>query len=124
MSLVEEGVLELTTPARALLGEDLPLVPDDVTVEHLMAHTSGIGDYLDENRAGQHVRLRADPTGAHPGHRGELSVGPRRLPRRLRGGERFAYNNGGYVLLAILAERASRTPTTTWSATAWSSPPA
>ena len=31
-----------------MLGEDLPLIDDDVTIEHLLSHRSGIGDYLDE----------------------------------------------------------------------------
>ena len=44
MSLVERGSLGLGTTARSLLGDDLPLVADDVTVEHLLAHRSGIGD--------------------------------------------------------------------------------
>ena len=45
MSLIEEGRLDLDTTARSVLGEDLPLIHDDVTVEHLLAHRSGIGDY-------------------------------------------------------------------------------
>ncbi len=49
MSLVEHGTLELGTTARSLLGDDLPLIADDVTIEHLLAHRSGIGDYLDED---------------------------------------------------------------------------
>ena len=49
MGLVERGVLELGTTARSLLGADLPLIADDVTIEHLLAHRSGIGDYLDED---------------------------------------------------------------------------
>src|SRR4051812_43932390 len=48
MALVERGTLELGTIARSLLGADLPMIADDVTVEHLLAHRSGIGDYLDE----------------------------------------------------------------------------
>ena len=48
VSLIEDGTLELSTTARSLLGGDLPLIRDDVTVEHLLAHRSGIGDYLDE----------------------------------------------------------------------------
>ena len=39
MSLVEDGTLDLATTARSVLGNDLPLVADDVTVEHLLAHT-------------------------------------------------------------------------------------
>src|SRR3954452_4302365 len=52
MSLVERGTLELGTTARSLLGTDLPLIADEVTVEHLLAHRSGIGDYLDEEALG------------------------------------------------------------------------
>jgi CubicO group peptidase (beta-lactamase class C family) len=43
-SLVEDDALALDTHARSLLGDDLPLVGDDVTVAHLLAHRSGIGD--------------------------------------------------------------------------------
>ena len=53
VSLVEDGTLELTTTARSVLGDDLPLIDDDVTVEHLLAHRSGIGDYLDEDAGGE-----------------------------------------------------------------------
>ncbi|HEY6629648.1 MAG TPA: serine hydrolase domain-containing protein, partial [Acidimicrobiia bacterium] len=49
VSLIEEGVLDLSTTARSLLGSDLPLISDEVTVEHLLSHRSGIGDYLDED---------------------------------------------------------------------------
>ena len=49
MALVEEGRLDLSTTARSLLGDDLPEIADDVTVEQLLAHRSGIGDYFDEN---------------------------------------------------------------------------
>jgi CubicO group peptidase (beta-lactamase class C family) len=48
VSLIEGGSLQLTTTARSVLGGDLPLIGDDVTVEHLLTHRSGIGDYLDE----------------------------------------------------------------------------
>ena len=107
MSLVERGSLELGTTARSLLGTDLPLIADDVTVEHLLAHRSGIGDYLDEDSVGDisdHVL---------PGSMHELATTEAFLPLLdghetvFPAGERFAYNNGGYVVLALLAERAS-----------------
>ena len=47
--LLADGALELSTTARSVLGSDLPLVHDDVTVEQLLAHRSGIGDYMDED---------------------------------------------------------------------------
>jgi CubicO group peptidase (beta-lactamase class C family) len=48
VGLIEDGRLELSTTARSVLGEDLPSIDDDVTVEHLLSHRSRIGDYLDE----------------------------------------------------------------------------
>jgi CubicO group peptidase (beta-lactamase class C family) len=38
--LIEDGSLDLSTTARSVLGRDLPLVGDDVTVEHLLSHRS------------------------------------------------------------------------------------
>jgi CubicO group peptidase (beta-lactamase class C family) len=107
MGLVERGALELGTTARSLLGEDLPLIADDVTIEHLLAHRSGIGDYLDEGAVddiGDYVM----PVSVH-----ELATTEQFLPvlggheTVFPAGERFAYNNGGYLVLALLAERVS-----------------
>ena len=109
MRLVEEGALTLETPARAVLGGDLPLVDVDVTVEHLLAHRSGIGDYLDEE-------LEFDPTEyLMPVPVQELATTEQYLrvldghPPKFPAGERFAYSNSGYVLLALIAERVATT---------------
>lgn len=110
MSLVEEGVLGLGTTARSLLGADLPLVADDVTVEHLLAHRSGIGDYLDEE-VEIDLSEYAMPVPVH-----ELAETEDYLAvldgfeTKFAAGTRFAYCNGGYVVLALIAERAARTP--------------
>ena len=107
MSLVERAMLELGTTARSLLGQDLPLIADDVTVEHLLAHRSGIGDYLDEDAVSD-VTDYVMPVSAH-----ELVTTEQFLPMLdghqtvFPAGTQFAYNNGGYVVLALLAERAS-----------------
>jgi CubicO group peptidase (beta-lactamase class C family) len=106
MALVEDGAFDLTTTARSVLGDDLPKIADDVTVEHLMAHRSGIGDYLDESEIEDinHYVMRV------PVH--QLATTEQFLqvldgfPTVFPAGERFAYNNGGYVVLALIAERA------------------
>ena len=110
VSLVEDGVLELSTPARSLLGADLPLIGDDVTVEHLLAHRSGIGDYLDED--GDHdIDDYVMPVPVH-----ELATTEQYLaaldgyPPKFAPDERFSYCNGGFVVLALIAERASGVP--------------
>lgn len=107
VSLIGDGTISLTTTARSVLGSDLPLIDDAVTIEHLLAHRSGIGDYLDEE--GDHdiddymmpvsVHLLADTEQyltALDGH-----------PTKFAPDEQFAYCNGGFVVLALLAERAS-----------------
>ena len=79
-----------------------------MTVEHLLAHRSGIGDYLDEDLHDDVGAYVSVGPGAHPADRGGLPRCARRgIPRSLAPGERFSYNNGGYVLLALLAERAA-----------------
>ena len=110
MSLVEDGLLDTGTRARDLLGEDLAEVDDRVTVEHLLAHRSGIGDYIDEDGLGD-INDYLMPVPVHllvttedyltvlEGH-----------PQKLTPGERFAYCNSGYVVLALLAERAAGVP--------------
>ena len=67
VSLIEDDALRLSTTARSVLGNDLPLIGDDVTIEHLLAHRSGIGDYLDEEAGHDDHRLRADGTGPRAG---------------------------------------------------------
>ena len=110
LALVERGVLALDTHARSLLGPDLPLVDDAVTVEHLLAHRSGIGDYLDED-AGGSVDEYVMPV---PVHRLATTEDYLQVldghPQVSSPGQRFAYNNGGFVVLALLAERAAAAP--------------
>lgn len=110
MSMIERGELSLDTTARSLLGDDLPLIDDRVTVEHLLGHRSGIGDYLDEEIL--------DSSSSYvlqiPVH--ELATAEDYLrvldghPMKFEPDERFEYCNGGYVVLGLLAERASKVP--------------
>jgi CubicO group peptidase (beta-lactamase class C family) len=110
MSLVEHGELGLDTTARSVLGGDLALIDDRVTVEQLLAHRSGIGDYLDEDELDDNN----DYVLTVPVH--ELATTEQFLsvldgyPMKNEPGARFVYCNGGYVVLALLAERATGVP--------------
>lgn len=108
-ALIDDGELTLDTAIRPLLREDLPEIDDAVTIGQLLSHTSGIGDYLDED-AGEitdhvlevPVHTLADTEAFLPvldGH-----------PQVSAPGEEFAYNNAGFVLLALLAERLTDVP--------------
>ena len=110
MRLVEDGALSLSTAARSVLGADLPLIDEGVTIEHLLAHRSGIGDYLDEELdldlseyllpvPAQQLATTEDYLPVLDGHSAKFAPG-----------ERFAYSNSGYVVLALIAERVAATP--------------
>jgi CubicO group peptidase (beta-lactamase class C family) len=92
--VIEDGALDLTTTARSVLGGDLPL----------------IGDYLDED-AGHEITDYVMPVPVH-----ELATTEQYLAvldghaTTFPPGERFAYCNGGYVVLALIAERVSGVP--------------
>lgn len=110
MALVDAGELNLSTPVRSLLGADLPLIDDRVTVLDLLTHRSGIGDYVDEeaiDSTDDHILSvpvhLLDRTAAY------LSVLDGHPQREAPGG-RFVYNNSGFVVLALLIERAARVP--------------
>lgn len=107
MRLVETGALGLSMRVRTLLGDDLALIDERVTIEHLLAHRSGIGDYLDEDL----IEDASDYVMTRPVH--ELADVSAFLPmldgheQRFEPGTRFVYNNGGYMVLALVAERAT-----------------
>src|SRR5262249_47774949 len=95
-ALVANAVLPLDLLARELLWSDLPLIDDRVTVEHLLTHSSGIGDYLDEEVVEdfddylmpvpvQELATTEDYLRVLHGH-----------PQLFQPGERFKYCNGGY----------------------------
>jgi CubicO group peptidase (beta-lactamase class C family) len=106
-SLIESGELRSDTTLRSVLPDALPMVDPGVTIEHLLGHTSGAGDYLDEETLGDiedyvmtlPVHRLAAPADYLPlldGH-----------PQRTAPGSQFAYNNGGYVMLSIAVEIAT-----------------
>jgi CubicO group peptidase (beta-lactamase class C family) len=105
MSLVVEGAIDLTTPVRSILGDDLPLIDRAVNIEHLLAHRSGIGDYLDEE-ALEHVDDHVMPLPVHLFDRTEAYIHALDgHAQKFEPGERFSYCNSGYVVLALVAER-------------------
>ena len=110
VALIEEGLLDLETTARAFLGDDLPLIGAEVTVEHLLSHRSGIGDYYDEDR-GLDFDDYLSPVPVHElGTTDQYVAALDGYPPKFSSGERFAYCNSGFVVLGIIAERAAGIP--------------
>ena len=111
MSWSTRAALALATRVRDVLGADLPLVDDRVTVEHLL------------DAPLRHRRLRR--RGRHPGDHGprphRAGSHARRRPRTtwrcstglaqvFEPGERCTYNNSAFVVLALVAGRVAGRP--------------
>jgi CubicO group peptidase (beta-lactamase class C family) len=110
MRLIADGVLTLDTTARSVLGADLPLIDDRVTVEQLLCHRSGIGDYLDEEiHTDTNEYVMPVPVQELENTEAFLQVLDG-FPQKFEPGTDFVYCNGGYMVLAVIVERASQIP--------------
>ena len=99
--------LALTDRLWDLLPYDLGRIDKRVTVLHLLTHTSGIGDYIDEeatDSVGQMEALYRQ----YPVYLWERldyylqMIAP--LPPKFDPGARFGYSNAGFVLLGLAIE--------------------
>jgi CubicO group peptidase (beta-lactamase class C family) len=93
MRLVQEGKLGLEDPISKYFPEGVGKW-EGVTVRHLLTHTSGLADMPYES-----MDLRKDYT------EDELVRLMADQPAPEKPGERWRYNNGGYVLLGVLCGR-------------------
>lgn len=106
MALIAEGRLALDSPVRTILGTDLPLIAADVTVEHLLTHRSGIGDYVDEDLDEEEpLRVPVQALDSTEAYLAALDGFATKFPA----GTRFSYSNSGHAVLAVVAERVSAT---------------
>ena len=95
--LAEDGRLTIDDPVRKWLPT-LPAAADGMRLRHLLSHTSGLIDYEEVIPAAWSTPLR------DPDVLGLLETENRRY---FDPGSRYRYSNGGYVLLALAAERAA-----------------
>jgi D-alanyl-D-alanine carboxypeptidase len=104
LQLAAEGRIDLEDT----VDEWLPgLVPggERITVRQLLAHMSGLFDYVEDERVS--AADEQDPRHAwSPRELVELAVAH---PSQFRPGERYSYSSTNYLLLQLIVERASRT---------------
>src|SRR5262249_1304649 len=94
MQLVEDGKIGLDDKISKYL-DGTPEAWKDVTVRHLLTHTSGVKDITN------HLNWRKDYTDP------ELLKEAAQFPLDFPPGENWRYSNTGYVLLGILIKKAS-----------------
>ena len=105
LQLVEKGILHMEDTLGELLHFDLKDIDPDITVKQLLTHTSGIPDYFDESVMDEYAELWIDV----PNYRIRTSKDLLPLfidkPMMYPKGERFQYNNTGYVVLGLIIEK-------------------
>lgn len=104
LQLVERGKLNLNDTISKLLNFDLYDIDPDITVEQLLTHKSGIPDYFDESVMHSYEELWRD----YPNYKIRTSEDLLPLfitkPMMYPKGERFQYNNTGFVVLGLIIE--------------------
>jgi CubicO group peptidase (beta-lactamase class C family) len=98
MILQERGKLNVGDSICKYLA-DCPAAWQPITIKHLLTHTSGIPDYL--------YFPDFQSTIALPVTHEKMIATFRNKSLGFAPGEKFAYNNSGYYLLAVIIERAS-----------------
>jgi CubicO group peptidase (beta-lactamase class C family) len=94
MLLAEEGRIDIEKRISSYLP-NLPTTWSNVTVRHLLTHTSGIKDFINEPT----VNLTNDVTPD------EIVKSLESLPLNFRPGEDYRYSNTGYQLLGMIIHR-------------------
>ena len=97
LQLASEGKLELEAPFGRYIEEYPRDTADCVTIHHLLTHTSGIPSHTSQSDFWAEVRNPVEPL--------RLLLQYADLPLEFSPGERFKYNNSGFVLLGIVIER-------------------
>jgi CubicO group peptidase (beta-lactamase class C family) len=111
--LIDSGKLSLDDKLWDVLPYGLGQIDKRVSVYHLLIHTSGIGDYLDEE-APNSYEVEQELCNKYPVYLWERleyylqMITP--LPPKFEPGVRFGYSNAGFIMLGLVIEAASGTP--------------
>lgn len=108
--LIEAGKLSLDDMLWDVLPYDLGQIDKRVSVYHLLTHTSGIGDYLDEELTDSYV-VEQELCNKYPVYLWKRleyylrMITP--LSPKFEPGARFGYSNAGFVMLGLVVEAIS-----------------
>ena len=102
--LIAAEKLAFTTKLKDCLALNLPYYSPDITIQHLLTHTSGIPDYYDEEKISDFDHFTvSQPWYELKGPRDYLAVFPNE-PMKFMPGTHFSYSNSGYILLGVVIE--------------------
>jgi CubicO group peptidase (beta-lactamase class C family) len=105
LQLIENKKISFDTSIGELLDFSLNQIDRNITIRQLLNHTSGIPDYFDETLMDEYADLWLD----FPNYKIRKSMDLLPLfinkPMMYKAGEKFQYNNTGFVVLGIIIEK-------------------
>ena len=105
--LIEAQKLSFETKLKDCVALNFPHYAPEITIRHLLTHTSGVPDYLDEEKIPDTDSfVLSVPVYNLHSPRDYLVMFPDE-PMKFAPGERFCYSNGGYILLGVVIEELS-----------------
>ncbi len=108
--LVQGGKLSFDSKLEECLETHFPNFDKDVTVHHLLTHTSGIPDYFDEAVMDDFEELWIENPMYHIRNLTDFLPLFQNQSMKSKAGEKFQYNNAGYILLGLIVEQVSGIP--------------
>ncbi|GGM18532.1 penicillin-binding protein [Paraliobacillus quinghaiensis] len=106
--LVEAGKLSFELTLEDCLDQHFPNFDKGITIHHLLTHTSGIPDYFDEEVMNDFEELWLENPMYNIRNLEDFLPLFQKKSMKLNVGERFHYNNAGYILLGLIVEKASQ----------------
>jgi CubicO group peptidase (beta-lactamase class C family) len=107
LRLIEEGRIEFITPLSECIDVEFPNHARQITVGHLLTHSSGITSYFEEDVNPDYEAIWQDiPMYRIRGPRDFVPLLANK-PMKFSPGEKFEYNDGGFVLLGLVIECAT-----------------
>jgi CubicO group peptidase (beta-lactamase class C family) len=106
--LVQKGLISFDTPLKDCLDISFPGFSPEISVHHLLTHSSGITSYFEEDVNPDYEALWR-----------ELPMYRVRTPRdflplfqhkkmKFAPGQKFEYNDGGYIILGLIIEQQTK----------------
>lgn len=108
--LVDAGQLALDARLVDYLPYPFPQFDPGVTIHHLLTHTAGVPDYFDEDVIDDFESLWANQPMYRIRRLADFLPLFQDRPMQSAVGERFHYNNAGYILLGLVVEQITGQP--------------
>ncbi|WP_047980973.1 serine hydrolase domain-containing protein [Ornithinibacillus contaminans] len=103
--LVDQGKLSFQTSLKDCLDISFPNFSEDVTIHHLLTHTAGIPDYFDESVMDDFEELWINRPMYTMRHLQDFLFMFQDREMLFQPGEKFQYNNAGYIVLGLVIEQ-------------------